>query len=85
MKIIARGQNIIISGPDVSDAQVTANGRVWRFDFDDYCGPLWLKADGEPRKCQSPSIKAVRDAFDVWLVQYEVRKAAKKQPKEGQP
>jgi len=33
----------IISGPDACDQSFVVNGRTWRFDFDEYGGPLWLR------------------------------------------
>jgi hypothetical protein len=64
----------IISGPDAADQSFVVNGRTWRFDFDDYCGPLWLRKNGEPRKCQCPTVKAVWDAFQVWHNNYKKSK-----------
>ena len=56
----------IVSGPDYCNQEITVNGKVWRFDFDSYAGPLWLKKNGEPRKCQCPTVKAVWDEFQKW-------------------
>ena len=65
---LQNGDTVIgyISGPDACNQEITVNGRIWRFDFDRYGGPLWLRADGEPRKCQCPTAKAVWDAFEAW-------------------
>lgn len=61
----------IIHGPDAVNQSITVNGRKWYFDFDKWCGPLWLKADMDtPRKCQFPTNKAVWDEFDKWLKKY---------------
>lgn len=57
-----------------ADGRAVVNGRVWRWEFHEYCGPLFLRADGEPRKCQCPTVKAVWVAFDQWLKERE-RKA----------
>jgi len=66
MKVIARGPNFIAHGPDFCDVEVKdRDGKVWRFDFDKWAGPLWLKKDGSQRKCQYPCKKAW-DAFDKW-------------------
>lgn len=74
MRSIYFSPTCIISMPDVIDAQVVVNGRVWRFDFCSRLGPLWLKANGAPRKCQYPN-KAVWAAFEVWYKkQKEVQK-----------
>lgn len=62
----------VLSGPDfvgqqiIVDQEITVGGRVWRFDFDVFYGPLWLRKDGAPRKCQNPN-KSVWDAFEVWV------------------
>lgn len=74
MKTIGRIYDAgIISGPDAWDQKITVNGRVWRFDFDRECGPLWLKADGTPRQCQNPN-KAVWDAFQQWHENWDTNK-----------
>lgn len=55
----------IVDGPDITGAQVTVDGKVWRFDFDSYFGPLWTKRNGDAAKNQNPP-KAVWDAFQKW-------------------
>lgn len=55
----------IVSGPDFLNVHIKVWGRIWRFDYDRYMGPLWLKADGSARKCQNPN-KAVWNAFEKW-------------------
>lgn len=42
------------------------NGREWRWEFNAHCGPLFIRKDGEPRKNQCPTVKAVWDAFTRW-------------------
>ena len=64
----------IISGPDASDQSFVVNGRTWRFDFCEYGGPLWLRKDGNPRRCQCPTKKAVWDKFQEWHDAYKSRK-----------
>ena len=61
-----RGVEIInISVSEVGS--ITVNGRIWKFSFHRYCGPIWMKADGyTPRKCQNPK-KEVWDEFERWL------------------
>lgn len=66
MKSIYLSPTCIVSMPDNLEGQVVVNGRVWRFDFCRQFGPLWLKKNGNPRKCQSPN-KIVWAAFDVWF------------------
>lgn len=56
----------IASGPDFVDQEITVGGRVWRFNFEPYVGPEWLRKNGMPRKCQNPN-KSVWDAFEVWV------------------
>lgn len=65
MKSVRLDANTIVSLPDYVDQQITVRGRVWRFHFDRRLGPEWLKANGEPRKCQNPN-KAVWAAFEKW-------------------
>lgn len=61
----------LVHGADAFNQEITVSGNAWRFDFDDWCGPLWLKKDGRPRKCQYPTNKAVWDAFDEWYRHYK--------------
>lgn len=56
----------IVHGPDACDQEIKVLGRVWRFDYDRHCGPLWLRKDGQARKCQNPSNTAVWRAFARW-------------------
>jgi hypothetical protein len=65
MKDIWLNKNIVISVCDSPDQQLEVNGRIWRFDYDSWFGPLWLKKNGEPRECQNPN-KAVWQAFEEW-------------------
>lgn len=69
MRTIARIQTqhgtTIVSGPDMCDQEILVNGRAWKFDFDRYCGPFWLKKDGNPRANQNPN-KKVWAAFEQW-------------------
>ena len=63
----------IISGPDACNQTIKVNGRIWRFDYDRWGGPLWLKKDfTTPRKCQCPN-KAVWKAWERWLRRWERR------------
>lgn len=61
----------LVHGPDFCDQEITVKGRVWRFDFDEWCGPLWLRKDGHERKCQNPN-KAVWKAFEKWQKENKV-------------
>ena len=74
------GHSEIINGSrvfiDYADAEGSAvvNGRVWRWEFHEWCGPSFLRKDGEPRKCQCPTVKAVWDAFEKWHRKYQLAK-----------
>lgn len=64
-----------IAFPDAINQRISVNGREWRFNFHRYLGPDWLKKDGEPRKCQCPSNKAVWAEFDKWLSEWQKENA----------
>ncbi len=70
MKSIRVSPETIISVCDSPDNEIVVAGRIWRFDFDRYLGPTWLKKDGSDRKCQNPS-KKVWDAFKKWFADWE--------------
>jgi hypothetical protein len=61
---------------DYADAEGEArvHGEMWCWEFSELCGPLWLKKNGEPRKCQCPTSKAVWAAFNAWLEKYHKAK-----------
>ena len=61
----------IVHGPEFTDQTVKVNGKAWRFDFDRRGGPLWLRDDGEPRKCQNPN-RAVWMAFELWMKKQKI-------------
>jgi hypothetical protein len=65
MKDIRLNENTVISVCDNPDQQLDVNGRIWRFDYDRWLGPVFLKKNGEPRECQNPN-KAVWQAFENW-------------------
>lgn len=60
----------LIHGPDACDQQIRVNGRIWRFDHDRWGGPLWLRKDGQPRKCQYPN-KEVWKVWEKWHRKWE--------------
>jgi len=62
---IINGTRVFIDYPDAYGEAVVKN-RTWRWDFHEWCGPCWLRKDGEPLKNQWPP-KAVWRAFDKWL------------------
>lgn len=55
----------LVHGPDACDQTITVRGRVWRFDYDEQFGPLWLRKDGAERACQNPG-KAVWAEWEKW-------------------
>lgn len=62
------GRRLFIDYPDAY-GEASVNGKTWRWDFHHYCGPLFLRKNGEPSKYQSPP-KAVWDAFEKWHKTY---------------
>ena len=60
----------IIDGPDAVNQKILVNGREWRFDFDEWCGPVWFRKDGKERACQNPN-KAVWKAWEKWHRRYK--------------
>ena len=57
--------------------EAVVNGRLWRWEFHDYLGPTFLRKDGEPRKCQCPTVPAVWDAFAAWEAKHRAAREAK--------
>lgn len=57
---------------DYADAEGSAvvNGKKWSWEFHEWGGPTFLKANGEPRQCQNPTVKGVWEAFEVWHQKY---------------
>lgn len=55
----------LVHGPDAYDQKIIVNGRVWRFDFDKWMGPLWIRKDGQARENQNPG-KSVWKEFEKW-------------------
>lgn len=66
MRSIRLSPTCIISMPDYLDQEINVDGRIWRFEYDRYLGPLWLKKNGEPRSCQVPN-KRVWEELDKWV------------------
>ena len=77
------GEKIMINGSvcfiDYEDGHGSAivDGREWEWSFVEYGGPLFLKKNGEARKCQNPK-KSVWAAFEEWLQNYKAEKENKK-------
>ena len=73
--IVENGRVVgLVHGPDACDQRIRVNGKEWRFDFDEYGGPLWLRKDGEPRQCQNPN-KAVWRRWEGWHKRWRALKA----------
>jgi hypothetical protein len=43
------GSPVIVSGLADAEGFAIVNGRMWRWEFSKRTGPLFLRADGEPR------------------------------------
>jgi hypothetical protein len=73
--IVENGRVVgLVHGPDACDQRIRVNGKEWRFDFDEYGGPLWLRKDGQPRECQNPN-KAVWRRWEGWHKRWRAEKA----------
>lgn len=70
---IINGTPTFIDYPDAY-GEAVVDGKTWRWDFHEYCGPLWLRKNGEPLKCQFPTNPKVWAAFEKWHKEY-LRKA----------
>ena len=68
------GSVCFIDGPDATAQSAKINGRVWYWDFDTYCGPLFTRKDGTPLKNQMPP-QAVWDAFEKWFSEWKSKGA----------
>jgi hypothetical protein len=62
----------LVHGPDYVNQVVTVNGRKWRFDFDEWMGPLWLRADGYTERQNQNPPKAVWRAFERWCKRHSL-------------
>ena len=73
-----QGRPVFVDGPDAI-GEIKVDGRIWRFEYSDWLGPLWLKSDGyTERKCQCPISKKVWAAFDRWLERRNRNKGARR-------
>ena len=61
------GSAVIISVPDAY-GEAVVNGRTWRWDFHEYCGPTFLRANGDLLTRQPGEHHPVWKAFEAWLV-----------------
>ena len=59
--------NAIIHVTFLATGEARIGNRLYRWDFDDYCGPTFVRADGEPLKRQPGPRHKVWKAFGEWL------------------
>lgn len=60
------------------EGSAVVNGRTYRWEFHEFCGPLFVRKDGEPLVNQPGEHHPVWAEFAKWLVRYqEKRKTAK--------
>lgn len=59
-----KGLSLTLSGPMhiINDE----SGRTWRFELHNYCGPIVLRKDGEPKARQPGSRSPFWPAFEAW-------------------
>ena len=53
---------------------IDRNGKLWRWEFNYYFGPLFLRKDGEPMVNQPGGKHPAWSAFDRWWVRFDHRK-----------
>ncbi len=56
------------------EGEAVVNGRTYRWEFHNYCGPLFLRKDGEPLKNQPGEHHPVWPYFDQWMKKREKKK-----------
>jgi hypothetical protein len=66
--------NMIVCSFTDASGEIVVGGVVWRFEFSNYFGPLWLNKDRSEKKNQNPSKKV----WDAWYDQWYI-------PKYGEP
>jgi hypothetical protein len=66
MAIVYRTPSVIVCGPDAYGSAVIG-GRTYRWDFHHYCGPTFLRKDGEMLKHQPGEHHPVWQHFNEWL------------------
>lgn len=74
------GQIINGMAIDYHDGEGSAvvNGRPIRWEFHEYMGPLFIRADGEPMKRQPSEHHGVWPHFEAWLPKYREARAKAK-------
>ena len=61
---------------------IDKNGKLWRWEFQAYYGPMFLKKDGEPLKNQPERENhPAWEPFEVWLKKHN-KKRFKREAKE---
>lgn len=65
----------VVSVPD-DHGEAVVNGRTWRWDWNNYCGPLFVNKDGSDRK------RIPGENHPVWKA---VARWEKKRNKEAKP
>lgn len=64
------GSPVIVTVPD-KFGQAVVNGRTWRWEYSRRTGPVFLRADGEPRVRWPGQKHSVWVAFNKWLKKEE--------------
>jgi hypothetical protein len=60
------------------EGSATKNGRTIHWEFHRYCGPFFLRKDGEPLKIQPSPKHWVWPEFEKWFKKYEKARAKAK-------
>jgi hypothetical protein len=69
--------HISICGPE-AEGSCVIGGKTWRWDYHEYMGPCFLKANGDPLKNQPGEKHPVWDRFDEWVRKYLAEKEARR-------
>jgi hypothetical protein len=59
------GSPVIVTVPDAEGFAIV-NGRMWRWEFSKWTGPMFLRANGEPMVRQPGAKNPVWGAFEKW-------------------
>ena len=71
MKTVPLTRSCFVSLPDAMDQEIVVEGKIWRFDFSEHLGPIWMNKDGTDKKCQCPTNPAVWVEFEKWRKEWE--------------
>ena len=66
------GSPTFIDGPDAFGS-AKVNGRTRRWEWHDYLGPIFMRADGEPCKIPPGEHNPVWPHFEKWLTEYQAK------------